>query len=91
MSLEQMIGFGGCKDFPYLILFLPSISPKGMIGSVRVGTGRGKLSYSSSPIMACEPKGGPTQQLASGDGDRGMAKLLTSLKQALIKRLLGEW
>ena len=37
------------------------------------------------------PKGGPTQQLASGDGDRGMAKLLTSLKQALIKRLLGEW
>ena len=33
MSLEQMIGFGGCKE--YVILSLPSISP----GSVRVGTG----------------------------------------------------
>lgn len=56
MSLEQMIGFGGCKE--YVILFPPSISHKGMTGSVRVGTGLGKLSYSSSPIMACEPKGG---------------------------------
>ena len=52
MSLEQMIGFGGCKE--YVILSLPSISP----GSVRVGTGLGQLSYSSGPIMDCEPKGG---------------------------------
>ena len=50
MSLEQVIGFGGCKDFPYLILFLPWISPKGMIGSVRVGTGLDNPSYSSSPV-----------------------------------------
>ena len=71
MSLEQVIGFGGCKDFPYLLLFLPSISPKGMTGSVRVGTGLGNPSYSSSPIVACEPKG----SLISGDGERGMAKL----------------